>query len=452
MAGTLLLRGGIIHTVSGPTLTNASVFVRDGRIASVGETPGDAPSQTIELNGSHLFPGLVAPTTVLGLTEIDAVRATRDTTDAGDYTPDVYSWVAVNPDSELIPVARANGYTHVQPVPMGGVVCGHSAVITLSGWTVEDFAVKRAAALHVIWPSFTLNTRPKSEFANPDEWKSLEDQVKERDRNLQDIDQFFNEAEAYARLRPHAGNAANSAPVPGEGSPRLPVADGRVRVPAWESMLPALRKEIPIFIHADEVRQIRSAIEWAARRGYRVVLAGGRDAWTVADLLATHGIPVAYDEVFTPPSRDTDSYDAHYGAPAVLARAGVKVAFAGGTSRFGASNLRNVPYAAAQAMAFGLPREEAIKGLTLYPAEFLGLEDHLGSIEPGKEATFFVADGDILDIRTQVKRMWIGGNEVSLETRHTRLYERYRGRPRALELEAATQPGSVAPGRTGGLQ
>lgn len=411
-AATLLLTGGVLHTVSGPVLTNAALLVRDGRIESVGAPAGTAADATIELKGQHVFPGLIAPSTVLGLLEIDAVRATRDTTESGEYHPDVISWVAVNPDSELIPVARANGYTHAEPIPSGGVVSGYSGVMALSGWTTEDMVVRRQAALHVAWPAFTLDLTPKERARNKERWKSIEDQGKERDKKLRELDDYFSEAEAYAKARAAADAATFR------------------QVPDWEAMLPVIRGEAPVTIHADEFRQIRSAVEWVVKRKYKAVLAGGRDAWRLADLLATNRIAVAYEHVFTLPARDVDPYDVHFAAPSILAKAGVTVAFSEGADQFGASNVRNIPYAAAQAVAFGLSRDEALRGLTLYPARMLGVGERLGSLEPGKEATFFVADGDILDLRTHVVRMWIGGREVSLATRHTRLYERYRARPK----------------------
>jgi imidazolonepropionase-like amidohydrolase len=409
----ILFTGATLHTASGPVLTNTPLLIRDGKIAAIGELATGPADETIELRGQHIFPGLIAPTAILGLQEIDAIRATRDTTEAGDYHPEVYSWMAVNPDSELIPVARANGYTHVEPIPLGGVVSGHSSVIALTGWTIEDLVVKRAAALHVVWPSFVFDTTPKARAPSPEKWKSLEEQVKDRDKKLKELDDFFTEAEAYAKAKSATKdtNLFHS-------------------VPAWEAMLPALRGEVPLFLHASEVRQIKSAIEWATRRKYRAVLAGGRDAWRVAELLATNHIPVVYEHVFTQPPRDTDAYDVQFVAPVVLTKAGVKVAFSAGAEGFAASTIRNIPYQAAQAMAFGLPREEALRGLTLYPAQLLGVAAQLGSLEVGKDATFFVADGDILDLRTHVLRLWIGGKEVSLENRHTRLYEKYRGRPK----------------------
>ena len=407
-AASVLLKDGWIFTASGPVLTNASVLIRDGRIQKVGSGLTDKADTVVELGGQRVFPGLIAPTTVLGLLEIDALRATRDTTEVGEYSADVSAWVAVNPDSELIPVARANGYTHAQVVPSGGTVSGYSGLIQLDGWTIEDLTIEKAVALHLRWPGFGLDTTPRP--PGKDSGPSLEDQVRDRDRKLREIDAFFTEAAAYSEAKKVA-------------------KEGFKIVPAWEAMLPVVRKERPLWIHVNEARGIRSAAEWSVRRGFKAVIAGGRDAWREAAYLAEHRIPVAYEHVFTQPVRDTDPYDVHYSAPAILAKAGVLLAFSEGTEQFGASNIRNIPYSAAQARAFGLPYEDAVRGLTLNAAQMLGVSDRLGSIEPGKEATLFIADGDILDLKAQVKRMWIRGREVDLSSRHTRLYEKYRKRP-----------------------
>jgi imidazolonepropionase-like amidohydrolase len=407
-ASSLLLKDGWIFTASGPVLTNASVLIRDGRIEKVGAGLTDKADTVVELGGQRVFPGLIAPTTVLGLLEIDALRATRDTTEVGEYSADVSAWIAVNPDSELIPVARANGYTHAHVVPSGGTVSGFSGLIQLDGWTIEDLTVEKAVALHLRWPGFGLDTTPRP--PGKDSGPSLEDQVRDRDRKLREIDSFFTEAAAYSEAKKVA-------------------KEGFKTVPAWEAMLPVVRKERPLWIHVNEARGIRSAAEWSVRRGFKAVIAGGRDAWREAAYLAEHRIPVAYEHVFTQPVRDTDPYDVHYSAPAVLSKAGVLLAFSEGTEQFGASSIRNIPYSAAQARAFGLPYEDAVRGLTLNAAKMLGVSDRLGSIEPGKEATLFIADGDVLDLKAQVKRMWIRGREVDLSSRHTRLYEKYRKRP-----------------------
>jgi imidazolonepropionase-like amidohydrolase len=409
---TLLLTGATVHTVSGDTLSPGQVLVKDGTIAAVGKTVSAADARTVDLAGLHLYPGMIALNTELGLVEIEAVRATRDGREVGEFTPDVESWIAVNPDSELLPVARANGVSHFEPIPSGGVVSGQSGLVALDGWTVEQMTIKKPLALHVYWPQMELDTTPRERARNRATWKSLDDQAKERREKAKSLDDFFQEARAYVKAREAAKNGA---PDPGKNPP-------------WEAMWPVLRGEVPITVHADETRQIRAAVKWAETNGFKIVLAGGRDAWKVASLLATNRVPVIYARTFTQPTRDTDSFDVHFAAPAVLQKAGVKLAFA--ASGDSASLAKNLPYEAAQAVAYGLPADEALKAVTLHPAQIAGVADRLGSVEPGKEATLFAADGDIFDIRANVKRMWIAGKEVGLENRHTRLYEKYKSRPR----------------------
>jgi len=406
-AETILLTGATVHTVSGETITNGQVLLRDGKIAAVGKSVSSEGAKEISLKGQHLYPGMIALNTDLGLVEIDAVRSTVDVREVGEYTPDVFSWHAVNPDSELLPVARANGVSHFEPVPFGAVVAGQSGLLALDGWTTEQMVAKKSIALHIFWPNAGLDTTPKEKSRNPTKWKSLEDQDKERKEKLRQLDDFFAEARAYAKAK--------------ESTKDFQI------VPAWEAMLPVVRGEIPVTIHADEVRQIRAAVSWATTNGVKMILADALDAWRVADLLATNKIPVIFNHVFTQPLRAEDGYDAHFRAASVLTKAGVKVTFSGG----GAALVKNVPYAAAQAAAFGLSVDEALKGITLYPAQIAGVSERLGSIEVGKDATVFVTDGDILDIRSNVKRMWIGGKDISLENRHTRLYEKYKNRPKA---------------------
>lgn len=420
-AETLLFQRGVIHTVSGETLTNGSVLIQDGKISGVfDETkPSSVPFPTnatiINLQGRHLYSGLIALDTVLGVSEIEAVRATRDMNEVGDYTPDVLSWVAVNPDSELIPVARANGIACFEPVPGGTLVAGQSALLATSGWTYEQMLVKKPTALHLFWPAIDLNTTPKEKSREPAKLKSLDDQAKERRARLRVLEEFFEEAKAYTQASAAAATGKFTAPE---------------KIPAWEAMLPYVRGELPIVIHADEVRQIKAAVNWAVTNHLKAILAGGRDAWMLAELLATNRIAVIYESVFVPPARDTESYDVHFHAPEVLRQAGVKVALSFGPSGFAATSLRNLPYAAAQAVAFGLPESEALKGLTLYPAELSGVAGRLGSIETGKDATFFICDGNLFDLRSNVQRMWIAGREVDLNSRHTRLLEKYRNRPK----------------------
>jgi imidazolonepropionase-like amidohydrolase len=411
---TLLLTGATVHTVTGETLSPGQVLIQDGKIAAVGKTVDSSGATTLDLKGQHLYPGMLALNTLLGLTEIEAVRATQDNTEVGEFTPDVESWIAVNPDSELLPVTRANGIAYFQPVPEGGVVSGQSGLVAVDGWTTEQRTLKKPLALHLFWPSMTLDTAVRERGRARAKGKSLDEQSKERRSKIRAMADFFEEAKAYAKAKDAAAKGGSPAPM---------------RIPAWESMLPYVRGELPIMVHADEVRQIKAAVSWATTNNYKIILAGGLDAGMVAELLASRKIPVVYAHVFTLPGRDTDPYDVHFKTPEVLRQAGVQVAFSFGPSGFEASNYRNLPYAAAQAVAFGLPEAEALKGLTLYPAQFAGVGERLGSIEAGKEATLFSADGDILDIRSSVKRMWVAGKEISLENRQTRLYDKYKNRP-----------------------
>lgn len=400
-AETVLLAGATVHTVSGDTLQPGFVVIDGEKIVSVG-TNKPVADRTIDLTGLHLYPGIIDADTVLGLNEIDAVRASVDDREVGAYTPEVSAWVSINPDSELIPVARVNGITHVNAMPSGGVVAGQSSLIRLAGWTIEDLAEKKQTGLNIYWPSMDLNT-------SPDNKKSLKDQDRDRKMALRELDRFFNEATAYAKAR-----AAGSASVD--------------VVPAWEAMLPYVRGELPVFVHAEEIRQLRAALKWIEERKLKAAIFGGRDAWQMAHELAAAKIPVVYDAVHELPEGELDGYDAHFKAPALLVEAGVNVAISLGKD-MEESRARNLPYAAAQAMAYGLPADAALRSVTLSPAEILGVADRLGSIEAGKEASLFAADGDILDIRSNVKHLWIAGQEVSLETRHTRLYEKYRNRP-----------------------
>ena len=414
-AETFVLTGATVHTVSGQTLSPGQVLVRDGKIAEVGEKVSAGDAKQIDLTGQHLYPGLILLDSVLGLVEIEAVHATEDLAEVGEYRPDVESWIAVNPDSELIPVTRANGIAYFEPVPQGGIISGQSGLVAVDGWTSEQMTIQKPIALHLFWPSLELDTTPKEKLPPKAKFKSLDEQAKERRAKLQSITEFFEEAKAYLKAKDAAANGKATAPD---------------KVPAWEAMIPYLRGELPLVIHADEVRQIKSAVAWASTNQYKVVLAGARDAAMVAESLATNKIPVIYEDVYTLPVRATESYDVHFAAPAALQKAGVKVVFSIGPRTFETPMARNLPYLAAQSVAFGLPEDEALKGLTLYPAQLAGVAERLGSIEAGKDATLLAADGDILDLRANVKRMWLAGREVSLESKHTRLYEKYKNRPK----------------------
>jgi amidohydrolase family protein len=343
------------------------------------------------------------------LQEIGAVRATRDVSEVGNINPNARARVALNMDSELIPVTRANGVLAVLSATAGGTISGTSVVWKLDGWNWEDVTIKEPAALHVHWPNMTTRNRA---WYDEEPVKSEDEQKKEREKQLKEVRDAFDNAKAYMKAR-EAMQA---------GGPRH---EFDVR---WEAMIPALKKQIPVFVHADEYLQIASALDFAKDEDLRIVIVGGRDAWRLADRLAAAQVPVVYESVLEMPRRSWEPYDAAYTVPQQLQAAGVP--FCISTGNGDASNLRNLPYEAAMAAAFGLPKEEALKAVTLYPAQILGVADRLGSLQPGKDATLIVTDGDPLEIESHVKMAWISGVPVDLTSRHTRFYDKYRNRPR----------------------
>ena len=409
-AETVVLAGATIHPVSGPAIEGGSVVIRDGKIAAVGrDVPRDAAARTIDLTGKHLYPGLISANSVLGLTEISSVEGTNDFRETGSTNPDIRAEVQVNPESELLPVALANGITSALIVGRGGAISGTSALMHLSGWTREDMTIRAPVGLHVQWPNMT----PVHAFF---ERRTDEQQAADRDRAIENIRKSFDDARAYWTARG------------AEGKTGVPRHDRDVK---WDAMGKALRGEIPVMIHAAALNQIRAALRFADEEKLpRVILVGGDDAWRVAAELKARDIAVIAGPTLEMPRRRYDAYDEAYTEPVRLQQAGVRYCISDGGSPFNAMNARNLPYHAAMAAAFGLPRDEALKSVTLYPAQILGVADRLGSIEPGKIADLIVTDGDPLEISTHIEQVWVAGKPVSLENRQTRLFSKYNGRPK----------------------
>ena len=408
-AGSYAIVGAIVHTVSGADLDNAIVIIKEGRITAIGSDVAVPPSAVIvKAAGQHLYPGMIDADTVLGLTEIGSVSGSVDTAELGKINPNVHVDVSINPESELIPVTRANGVTHVLTAPRGGIISGTSALIRLDGWTWEDLTAGASVAMHVIYPPYP---RPTTGFGGFGPQVSEEDQKKRRDGDLKELKQAVEAARAYGRMK-----AAGSASLRPDA--------------ALEAMQPMLEGRIPVMVQATEVRQIKDAIAWARDEGLRMILAGGGDARRVIDLLKENDIPVVVGPVLSDSFRRDEPYDTAYGLPEALRQAGVRFCISNGGGGFGAANTRNLPYQAGMAAAFGLPKDVALKAVTLYPAQILGVGDRLGSIEVGKSASLMLTDGDPLEIRTKVLRVFIDGREVDLGNKHQRLYDKYRARPK----------------------
>jgi imidazolonepropionase-like amidohydrolase len=409
-AEVLALTGGTVHPVTGPEIPNGTVLVEGAKITAVGAgipVPGGA--KVIDCTGKHVYPGFVHANTILGLQEISTIEGSDDSRETGNLNPNQRAEVMYNPDSDFLPVARLNGVTTVLTIPGGGAVRGTSALMHLDGWTQEDITVRAPAALHVQWPNMT----PIHAFF---ELRSDEEQAKARDEAIKAIGDAFDDARAYWTARD------------AESGKGVPKHDEDVR---WDAMRKALKGEIPVAFHCDALNQIRAVLRFCDQQKLtNIILLGGYDSWRVADELKRRNIAVIVAGVLATPNRGYESYDEAFTVASKLAKAGVRYCIADEGGGFAAANARNVPYQAAMAEAFGLDHDEALKSVTLYPAQILGAGDKIGSIEVGKLADLQVTDGDPLIIATHCEQVVVNGKVVPMESRQTRLFHKYDERPR----------------------
>lgn len=405
-ARPVALVGGTVHTISGETIPGGTVLFDHGRIVAIGAATGlPANVERIDVTGKQIYPGFVDAFTHLGLTEVDAVRATLDMTEVGTITPNVSAQVAINPESELIPVTRSGGVLVALVAPSGHLIGGTSAAITLDGWTSLDMTLRAPIALHIEWPAIALD----HSGATPD--TTLRNQANARDKTLRSLREAFENARAYQRARSAHGD-------------KVPLHPNDQR---WEALIPVLEGKMPVIVHADEIQQIESAVAFAAEQKFRMILYGGYDAPRCADLLQRYHIPVIVSEVHRLPFRRADAYDDPFTVPERLREAGIEYCLANGERTW---NERNLPYQAGMAVAYGLPEDEALKAVTLYPARILGIADRVGSLEVGKDATLIVTDGDPLENSTHVERAYIQGRQIDLSDKQKTLYEKYKEKPR----------------------
>jgi imidazolonepropionase-like amidohydrolase len=403
-ADTFLLRGGTVHPASGPEVAGASVLVRDGRIAEIGvKVAAPKGVRVVDVKGLHVYPGMIDAATQLGLTEIGAVAETNDINELGIFKPHLRALTAVNPASEHIPVTRANGVTAALVQPGGGVITGQAALIHLDGWTPDEMAVRAVAAIRLDYPQIAPVARggagSRSSFTEARH--RYQEQVRE-------LNEFFESARRYQKAK-----AAGAAVAP---DPKL------------EAMLAALAGKLPVLIRADREKTIREALQFAAKQKIRMVLHHGEEAWKVAAELKAQDVPVILGPTQALPPREDDPYDRAFTVAADLYRAGVKFAF-GTFGPTAETNPRSLPYQAATAAAFGLPYDEALRSVTLRPAEILGVGAEIGSIEKGKLADLIVTDGDPLEVRTQIRHVFVAGRAADPDNKHYRLYQKYLNRP-----------------------
>ncbi len=404
----IAIRGARIVTVSGPVIEKGTIVLSEGKIAAVGaDAAVPAGAEVIDGTGKTVYPGLINGLTTLGLTEISSVPGSVDTTETGDINPQARAWLAVQPHSELIPIARANGTTVVLTAPLGGLVSGQSALLRLAGSTPEALTVKQPVAMHMVYPTGRPSLSLARLFEEP-ELKTFEERLKDRrlsqEKELRRLGNLIEDARALGQRR--------GANVPSD----VDLAE--------EALGAVARGELPVVMRADAEDEIRGAVRFAGEHGLQLIIAGGLEAWRCADLLKEKDVPVLLS-VDRLPRRESDRYDAAFTNPSVLHRAGVRFAIVSDD----AADIRNLPYEAAMARAHGLPAEVALRAITLSPAEIFGVADRMGALAVGKDADLFVATGDIMDTRTQVTQVFVDGVAQSLETRHTRLFREFKDRP-----------------------
>jgi imidazolonepropionase-like amidohydrolase len=410
--GTVAIRNARIVTVSGPDIENGTVVIRDGKIEAVGTAVNvPAGAQTIEGRGLSVYPGMIDAGTNMGLVEVpQGANGTVDLSEVGDFNPNAKAIIAVNPHSAHIAVTRVEGVTNTVTAPTGGLISGQAALINLLGTSPKEMAVVPQAALVINYPriggggggGFGGNQQPQG---------NLSEALEANARQLDEIRKMLRDAEAYGRAQDAYAK-----------DKLLPRPDQNV---VLEALVPYVRGERPVIFRAERESEIRGAIRFAEEMKLKPIILGGNDAWKVASLLKDKNVPVILTGVLTLPVREDDAYDALYENAAKLQQAGVLFAISTGDA---GPEVRNLPQYAGMAAAYGLSKADALKAVTLNPARIMNAADRLGSIEAGKMANLVVTDGDLLEIRTHIRYLFIDGRPVVLSSRHTELNDAFKNR------------------------
>ncbi|MCU0446329.1 MAG: amidohydrolase family protein [Microscillaceae bacterium] len=397
----IVLSNATIHVGNGQVLNNASIRIEKGNIVAVGENVDKSGAEEINLAGKHIYPGLILLSSALGLNEVEAVRPSQDYSETGDFNPHVRSLIAYNTDSEVIPTLRSNGVLLAQVAPRGGLVSGTSSVMELDGWNWEDAVNTTDDGIHINWvPMFT-----RGGFFSENPGK-IEKNAK-RNEVLQIAETIFQECKAYL-----------DNPTPKQKNLK------------FEAMRGLFEGSKALYIHVDFSKEIVEAVQFAQKHQVkRIVIIGGEGALAVAEFLKENQVPVVLGRLHRTPSRNEEGVWLPYQLPNLLQKAGVKVCLGhevdGGSSR----DARNLPFMAGTAVAYGVGKEEALQMITATPAKILGIDNKVGTLEVGKQATLVVSQGDLLDMRTsQVTHAFIRGKKIDLDDKHKQLYQKFKNK------------------------
>ncbi len=381
-------------------IEKGTITFRNGKIEFVGKNFSlTSEYEIIDASGKHIYPGLFSSITTLGLNEVQALRATHDNVEGGKFNPNLKTEVAVYTESELIPVTRFNGITTVNVLPQSGIISGSIATVNLDGWTYEDMLVKSMSAMVLNFPSMKINTAWW-------ETRSEEDQKKENEKSVNELQIFFKDAKAYFVAKKN-----NS----------LQKYDAK-----FDAMINVFEKKVPLLVWAFDILQIQSAVAFAEEYDVRIIIAGGNDSWRIANLLKEKQIPVVANMTHRLPDRNWEQYNEPFLLPKKLYENGIQFCFS--ADEGGDGNYRNLPYQVGTAIAHGLPKDIALKSITLFPAQIFGVDNRIGSLEIGKDANLIIVNGDIFDIRSNVEMEFIDGKKIDLTSHQTMLYEKYKKR------------------------
>jgi imidazolonepropionase-like amidohydrolase len=409
---TIAIRNARIVTVSGPDIERGTVVIRDGKIEAVGANVSvPAGAQSIDGSGLSVYPGMIDAGTNMGLVEVpQGANGTVDLSEVGELNPNAKAIIAVNPHSAHIAVTRVEGITNTLTAPTGGLISGQAALINLLGTAPKEMAVVPQVALVINYPR--IGGGGGGGFGGfQQQPANLTETLQANERQVDQIRKMLRDAEAYGRAQDAYAKDKS-----------LPRPDRNV---VLEPLVPYVRGEQPVIFRADREAEIRGAIRFAEEMKLKPIILGGDDAWKVVNLLKEKNVPVILTGIFSLPSREDDAYDSLYENAAKLQQGGVRFCISTGDA---GPEVRNLAQYAGMAAAYGLSKADAVKAVTLYPAQILNVADRLGSIEVGKMANLVVTDGDLLEIRTRIRYLLIDGRSVVLTSRHTELNDAFKNR------------------------
>ncbi|BDS14693.1 amidohydrolase family protein [Aureispira anguillae] len=399
-APSFLYANVTIHIGNGEVIENGMIGVSNGKIDLVETMEAKVGAKydvTIDGKGKHVYPGFIAPNTRLGLEEIQAVRSTKDYREVGNFNPNIRSIIAYNTDSDVVPTVRSNGVLLAQIVPEGGRISGQSSIVYTEANNWEDAALAFDNCVHLRWPN---RVRYTGWWAQ----KGRAERNKHYNKGLEAIRVYFDAAKAYAQ-KEH-------------------VEQKNLK---FETMKTLFAKQKKLIVHAEDAKSMMDAINLLQPYGVELVIQGGTEAWRIADFLKEKEVAVILHDIHQLPRRDDSDVDQPFKTPAILQAKGIKFAFS--LNNQGSWNVRNLMFQAGQAVGHGLDKEAALSALTLNTAEILGIEDKVGSLEIGKDATFIIAKGDVLDMRTSIiTDAFMAGRKVDLGDKQKELYDKYMDR------------------------